>query len=684
MFKLFRLTLILLITAALFTAYYVWHPPLTRPAAMAVGGALLDIFTALALFAVAGGLGRGLLRPAPMGTLSKAERVGIEGLIGFGVLSLVGLGAGLLGVFTPRFLWGLLAVLAAVTVPFLLGYLGTVAGLLRRAFPRTGWTRFLAGLCMFWLGTSLIIALMPPTSWDALMYHLVLPKRLLATGQLTAYPDNHYLGFPQATEMLFAWAMGLFGRDTVAALMHYGVGVLGLSVVCGLTGRFISQRASWLAAAFLLSGGGFWLALTQEYVDLALFALSAGVLSALTAWRHEGNWRWLVVMGVLIGFAVSAKYTAALIAVATVVALLVSAPRRIVQNGLIVGGVALLVYLPWALRGYAQYGNPFYPYIFGGINWSAERSAFFGGVGGGLLDIGPLGWVQIPLLPFISTVVGMEGRVRYSYDSGLWLMPLAALVLIGWRYLRDDERRLAANAGLLLLPMLIMWIITGSLSGIGAHARRVITVFPAFAVLSVIAFEALPRWAQRPINLAVIIRGLVAVSLVINAVSTLTAFLRYNPAWMLTLPPVAENAPPDATAQIITQGREAYILNRVGGHYIALQALGEQLPDGARVRLLFEPKAYYCPASVICDPDTLTDHWSHALAVDGLTPDEVMAQWRDEVDAVLLWKAGYTFYTEIEPYQAEENRQLPAALDEHMRLLWTDDFGSYALYVWAD
>ena len=187
--------------------------------------------------------------------------------------------------------------------------------------------------------------------------------------------------------------------------------------------------------------------------------------------------------------------------------MLVSRPRHIIQNGLRVGGTALLVYLPWGVRGYVQYGNPFYPYLFGGVNWSAERSAFFGGVGGGLLDAGPLGWAQIPFLPFISTMVGMEGRVRYTFDSGLWLLTLAVLVVFSWQHLRGDERSLAKTAGLLLLPMLVLWMITGSFSAIGAHARRVITVFPAFAALSVIAFEALPRWAQRPLNVARILKG---------------------------------------------------------------------------------------------------------------------------------------------------------------------------------
>ena len=312
--------LILLVTAGVFTAYYVWHPPLTGPSLIAVGGALLDTLTVLLIITVAGGIGRGLLTPMPMDTLSYPERVGIEGLTGFGVLGLVALAMGVLGVFTQIALWGVLAMLGLVTSVFALRYWRDTWRGLRDLAPQTHWTRFLAGLCLFWLGTAWVIAIMPPTSWDALMYHMVLPKRLLATGQLTAYPDSHYLGFPQMTEMLFAWSMGLFGRDTVAALMHYAAGVFGLSITYGLITRFVSKQAGWLSAAFLLSGGGFWLAMTQEYVDLVLFALSAGVLSTLTAWRQDSNPRWLLLMGALIGFAVSAKYTAALLAIATVVA----------------------------------------------------------------------------------------------------------------------------------------------------------------------------------------------------------------------------------------------------------------------------------------------------------------------------------------------------------------------------
>ena len=677
-----RSALVLLGVSALFTAYYVWHPPFTQSSALALGGAALDLATGLLIFAVCGGLGRTLLRPVPLAELSTGERLGIEGLVGFGGLSLLALALGLLGLFTQPVLWGVLLAVGALTALDLARYLTDTVAACRKLTPATPWTRFLAALVAFWLGTALIIGLMPPTTWDSIMYHMPLPQRLVETGTLSPYPDSHYFGFPQGTEMMFAWALALFGRDTASALMHYGIGVLGIVVTCGLLSRHTSARAGWLAAALLLSGSGFWLSLTQEYVDLTLFATSAGVLAGLVAWRQDENRRWLVLIGILLGVAVGSKYTAALLAIATVVVLAVSRPRRLITSGLIVGSVALLVYLPWALRGYAQYGNPFYPYIVGGIEWSAERSAFFSGEGGGLLSDGPTGWVQVPLLPIMSTVIGLEGRERYSYDTGLWLMPLALLVLLGWRTLRDEERPLVNTAGLLLLPMLVMWMLAASFSGISAHARRVIIVFPAFVVLGVIGFQTLPRWGRKPLDMSVLLRGAIAVSLVLNAIITLRDFTGYAPGWMLTLPNPQSGETP---AQVVNRAQADYVFRQVGIHYPALQALEEVFPADAQVRMLFEPRPYYCPPTIYCDPDALTDHWSHAIIVDELSPDEVMNQWRDEVDGVLLWTGGYRFYTELLPYQPEQNRLLPAALAEHMQLAWTDGIeGGYEIYVWAE
>jgi hypothetical protein len=669
-----RTAFVMLGATGMIAAYYVWHKPLPLSAIPALLGATTDLLALGLLFTACGGVGRTLLVFAPTEQLTRAERVGLEGIIGFGGLSWVALGIGVGGVFTPVTLRAALVLVLLATLTGTASYSRDVWALLRGlSLPAGRWPRFLVMATAFWLLTGLAFALMPPTAWDSLMYHMLLPRRLLQTGQLVTYPDNHYLGFPQTGEVMFAWAMGLFGRETVAAGVHYGAGLLGLVTVGGLLARAVPARAVALAPALLLSGGSFWLAFTQEYVDLILFAQSAAALAALVAWRTHGDRAWLVVMGLLAGMAVGVKYTAGLLAIALGVAILLTQPRRVLVNGAVLTGVALLAYLPWGLRGWIQYSNPFFPFFVGGVGFSAEQAATFGGAGDGLLALGPGGLWRMALLPFVATAVGTEGGLRYSFDAGVWVIPLGVLVPLGWHKLTEGEKTLSKTTALLLVPMLVMWVAGSAFSGIGAQTRLVIPAFPAFVVLSVLGFEALARWGTRPINIYFVVQALVVFALVGGVLNVLAATVNRNPLRVIL------------TDVPVTNARNDYLLANLGTHYLALPQLDNELPPGTRVKFVFEPRAYYCPPTLTCDPDALTDHWAYPLT-QGQSPDDVMAAWQTEADAVLLWRQGYTFYTEdpaVTSYKAE-NALLAPTLDEHMQLIWQDDFGSYELYTWKD
>ena len=59
---------------------------------------------------------------------------------------------------------------------------------------------------------ALTLALLPPTSWDGLFYHLTGPKLYLQQGAIRPGPDIPHLNFPSLMEMnfLLAMAVGLF------------------------------------------------------------------------------------------------------------------------------------------------------------------------------------------------------------------------------------------------------------------------------------------------------------------------------------------------------------------------------------------------------------------------------------------------------------------------------------------
>jgi hypothetical protein len=121
--------------------------------------------------------------------------------------------------------------------------------------------------------------------------------------------------------------------------------------------------------------------------------------------------------------------------------------------------------------------------------------------------------------------------------------------------------------------------------------------------------------------------------------------------------------------------RDDYLNNNLGTHMIAMRRLAE-LPAHSTVRLMWEPRSYYCPASITCIPDSLLDHWDRPLSL-GNSPDDVFRNWqREGDDFLLLFDAGYKFYA------AEGNNpSFPAALDRWAIPIWTDGI-SYTLYTW--
>src|SRR5690349_7310608 len=93
--RIWRIVVVLVGVLALLLAYY-WVHKLTgtpdQPAedialALVFGGALLDVLTVIALFAIAGGIGRRALSRLDL-ALTRPERIAIEGALGLGVISL--------------------------------------------------------------------------------------------------------------------------------------------------------------------------------------------------------------------------------------------------------------------------------------------------------------------------------------------------------------------------------------------------------------------------------------------------------------------------------------------------------------------------------------------------------------------------------------------------------------------
>ncbi|MCJ7709116.1 MAG: hypothetical protein MUO38_16050, partial [Anaerolineales bacterium] len=248
--------------AAIVSAYYFRHKPFDPAFALGIGRAALDVLLAAAIIAVAGGVGRRIVA-APHTDLIAG--LALQTSLGLGLCSLGALGVGMAGLLYRWVAWIALAALLILFRRSILSWLSAWREMGIDLGKSGGLAKVLAGISALILAASLAEALSPPVHFDALSYHLTLPREFLSAHSATATGRSPFWGMPLGTEMLFTWAMAL-GRPQTAAVVGWMVGLLALVGVLGL-GRGLGRQAGWVGVAALLSGETLAASLAWAYAD---------------------------------------------------------------------------------------------------------------------------------------------------------------------------------------------------------------------------------------------------------------------------------------------------------------------------------------------------------------------------------------------------------------------------------
>jgi hypothetical protein len=217
---------------------------------------------------------------------------------------------------------------------------------------------------------NLIGVLGPEISYDALWYHLTLPKFYILDHRIFYVPGVKmaYSVMPKLTEMLYTSALVL-ANDSLAKLIHFSFGILLLVAIYKLARKFMSKEFSILASAIfyanLVVG---WESITA-YIDLSRTFFEVMALWGFLNWFETKQRKWLVISAVVLGLAITAKLVAAF---SLLIFLALFAYKKFIQkdkwldvakNYLIFCVSTLLVPLPWFIFSYLKTGNPFYPYL---------------------------------------------------------------------------------------------------------------------------------------------------------------------------------------------------------------------------------------------------------------------------------------------------------------------------------
>jgi hypothetical protein len=219
----------------------------------------------------------------------------------------------------------------------------------RVVLPADSLSRVASSLVVLALALDVAAATAPPSSADALKYHLALPRTWLDLGSI-GDPFWVWEGFgPSSLEMLYGQALAV-GNGSAAGAIHAFFAVATALAVFGAARRLAGgcARAGVLAAAvFVLQGLVTWEA-TSSFIELGLaFYIALAFWYALDV-RHAPSVRTLAWCGFAAGAAAGTKYVGLLAGGLVVGGALLAVPRAArVRGGVIAACTAILAGGGW-------------------------------------------------------------------------------------------------------------------------------------------------------------------------------------------------------------------------------------------------------------------------------------------------------------------------------------------------
>lgn len=494
--------------------------------------------------------------------------------LGFGALAYLVLAVGLAGWLYSWVLLALIGVIALVSLREIGGVVrDVVKGLRSRAGAKLGAAESLIAFSMVSLGAlALISALAPPSEldWDGLAYHLAVPKMYLAQHSIFYIPFMSHSNFPFLTEMLYTVGLSL-GSITVAKLFHFSTYIASAAAIYSLCRRRLSPRIGSIGALLFMSVPVVIWEAGSAYADITTALYVVLAVYAVLNWEQSERRPWLVVCGLMCGFALGTKVLAAVPAAAICLWILaVSGSSRGWGRGLraslLVGVVAILVGCPWYIKSCVYTGNPVYPFlysVFGGKYWSVEAAEAYRGA---QLAFGMgRGLREFIMLPWNLT---MNGAFFFDDPSRLKLFSLIGAAFIGLiplQILAGSRNKVVLITGLVSVVFIAAWF------GLMQQTRYLITIVPLLCVVAACGVDtANSRWpvARHAAN------GFVAVCVVLSMATGFALAIG------------------GARAAMGLEPRDEY-LSRTLDVYDAESFINEYTPANARVVLFDEVRGFY-------------------------------------------------------------------------------------------
>jgi len=213
---------------------------------------------------------------------------------------------------------------------------------------------------------NLVGAFGPELSFDALWYHLTIPKIFLQNHSIFFIPGGlfYYSVMPKLGEMLFIPGL-MMGSEIIPKLIQWGFGILAGFAVYKITRKFFDEKISIIAVLIFYSSLVVSWQSTTAYIDLARTFFEIMALWGFIKFYESKNREWLIESAVMMGLAISTK----LIALGSIPIFGILLFAQLKNKKEAIGNifwfcfVSIFISLPWLFFAFLSTGNPAYPLL---------------------------------------------------------------------------------------------------------------------------------------------------------------------------------------------------------------------------------------------------------------------------------------------------------------------------------
>lgn len=312
---------------------------------------------------------------------------------------------------------------------------------------------------------NLVGALGPELGFDALWYHLTLPKLYLDNHTIFHIPGGlfYYSDMPKLLEMIYTGVLS-FHIAFLPKIIHFLFGVLVEITLYKVARRWLSPIMSLLTVLVFSSNLVFGWESISAYVDLGRTFFELLAMWAFLLWEEKKESKWFYYSAIMVGFSITSKVIAfsslfIFLLLTYAVGKRKSYPLQLTIKWIFSYAlVAILIPLPWFIFSFVHTGNPLYPLF----------SSMLG-------NAGSAGWQLLSPIYMISTFWTL---FSHSADPlSPWYLMLLPLVILAYKKTESSFKILYLYA----ILALFFWYITPNTGG----GRFILPYLPILSLISV-------------------------------------------------------------------------------------------------------------------------------------------------------------------------------------------------------